>query len=189
MHNRTASADSMIGAVSTSRLFLIDAFGFIFRAYHARARSGAAPMRTSAGLSTEAVYIFNKMVRKLTREYQPTHLAAVFESEEPALRVVEFADYKANRAETPPELTLIRVHRWHSSSFRFRPESRPGRAELASGKSSAPAGAGSIRGRVFSRAKARAGTGWCDPTALRRRLGASTGPAVAAGNIGRIPGR
>jgi DNA polymerase-1 len=85
-------------------LFLIDAFGFIFRAYHARARSGAAPMRTSAGLSTEAVYIFNNMVRKLTREYQPTHLAAVFESEEPTLRVVEFADYKANRAETPPEL-------------------------------------------------------------------------------------
>ena len=94
----------MIGAVSTSRLFLIDAFGFIFRAYHARARSGAAPMRTSAGLSTEAVYIFNNMVRKLTREYQPTHLAAVFESEEPTLRAVEFADYKADRAETPPEL-------------------------------------------------------------------------------------
>ena len=94
----------MIGAVSTSRLFLIDAFGFIFRAYHARARSGAAPMRTSSGLSTEVVYIFNNMVRKLTRECQPTHLAAVFESEEPTLRVVEFAEYKANRAETPPEL-------------------------------------------------------------------------------------
>ena len=94
----------MIGAVSTPRLFLIDSFGFIFRAYHARARSAAVPMRTSAGLSTEAVYIFNNMVRKLTRDYQPTHLAAVFESEEPTLRVQEFSDYKANRAETPPEL-------------------------------------------------------------------------------------
>ena len=33
-----------------ARLFLIDSFGFIFRAYHARARSGAPPMRTAAGL-------------------------------------------------------------------------------------------------------------------------------------------
>ena len=61
-------------------------------------------MRTSNGLSTEAVYIFNNMVRKLNREYQPTHLAAVFESEEPTLRLEEFPEYKANRAETPPDL-------------------------------------------------------------------------------------
>jgi DNA polymerase-1 len=94
----------MMGQVSPERLFLIDSFGFIFRAYHARARSGAPPMRTSTGLSTEAVYIFNNMLRKLTREYQPTHIAAVFESLEPTLRLQEFADYKANRAETPPDL-------------------------------------------------------------------------------------
>ena len=55
----------MMGLVAQQRLFLIDAFGFIFRAYHARARSGAPPMRTSTGLSTEAVYIFNSMLRKL----------------------------------------------------------------------------------------------------------------------------
>ncbi|MGD0046940.1 MAG: DNA polymerase I [Bryobacteraceae bacterium] len=94
----------MMGQVPSQRLFLIDAFGFIFRAYHARARSGAPPMRTSNGLSTEAVYIFNNMVRKLTREYQPTHIAAVFESGEPTHRLEEFAEYKANRAETPPDL-------------------------------------------------------------------------------------
>src|ERR1035438_6107753 len=47
----------MIGAVASQQLFLIDTFGFIFRAYHARARSGAPPMRTSTGFSTEAVYI------------------------------------------------------------------------------------------------------------------------------------
>ena len=86
------------------RLFLIDAFGFIFRAYHARARSGAPPMRTSAGLSTEAVYIFNNMVRKLARQYAPPYIAAVFESGEPSHRLQEFPDYKANRAETPPDL-------------------------------------------------------------------------------------
>jgi len=39
------------------RLFLIDSFGFVFRAYHARARSAAPPMRTSTGLSTEAAFV------------------------------------------------------------------------------------------------------------------------------------
>ena len=53
----------MMGAVARQQLFLIDTFGFIFRAYHARARSGAPPMRTGTGFSTEAVYIFNNMLR------------------------------------------------------------------------------------------------------------------------------
>jgi DNA polymerase-1 len=90
--------------VPSKRLFLIDSFGFIFRAYHARARSGAPPMRTSAGLSTEAVYIFNNMLRKLAKQYQPPYIAAVFESLEPTHRLEEFPEYKANRAETPPDL-------------------------------------------------------------------------------------
>ena len=86
------------------RLFLIDTFGFLFRAYHARARSAAPTMRTSGGLSTEAVYIFNNMVRKLARQYDPPYLAAVFESTEPGHRVAEYAEYKANRPEAPPDL-------------------------------------------------------------------------------------
>jgi DNA polymerase I len=90
--------------MQTKRLFLIDAFGFIFRAYHARARSSAPAMRTAAGLATEAVYIFNNMLRKLAREHEPPYSAAVFESTEPTLRVQEYAAYKANRAETPPDL-------------------------------------------------------------------------------------
>jgi DNA polymerase-1 len=94
----------MMGGVPKQRLFLIDAFGFIFRAYHARARSGAPPMRTSTGLSTEAVYIFNNMLRKLAREHAPPYVAAVFESGEPTLRLQEFPDYKANRADAPPDL-------------------------------------------------------------------------------------
>src|ERR1700689_4732245 len=68
------------------RLFLIDSFGFIFRAYHARARSGAPPMRTAAGISTEAVYIFHNMVRKLKSQHSPDYLAAIFESEGPTFR-------------------------------------------------------------------------------------------------------
>jgi DNA polymerase I len=94
----------MMGAVAQKRLFLIDAFGFIFRAYHARARSGTPPMRTSTGLSTEAVYIFNSMLRKLAKQHNPPYVAAVFESVEPTHRVQEFPEYKANRAEAPPDL-------------------------------------------------------------------------------------
>jgi len=61
-------------------------------------------MRTSTGLSTEAVYIFNNMVRKLSNDHQPEFIAAIFESGAPTHRVEEFAEYKANRQETPPDL-------------------------------------------------------------------------------------
>jgi len=61
-------------------------------------------MRTSTGLSTEAVYIFNNMLRKLAKEYSPTYIAAVFEGGESTHRVQEFAEYKANRREMPPDL-------------------------------------------------------------------------------------
>src|SRR6058998_2176661 len=86
------------------RLFLIDTFGFIFRAYHARARSGAPPMRTGTGVSTEAVFIFNNMLRKLTKTYKPSWIAAIFECAGPTLREQEFTEYKANRKEMPLDL-------------------------------------------------------------------------------------
>src|SRR5581483_10842730 len=60
--------------------------------------------RTSTGLSTEAVYIFNNMLRKLAKQHDPDYVAAVFESSEPTHRVLEFAEYKANRSEMPPDL-------------------------------------------------------------------------------------
>jgi DNA polymerase-1 len=102
--NRTDAGRAKIRAVPEPRLFLIDTFGFIFRAYHARAHSGAPPMRTSTGLATEAVYIFIHMLRKLTAAHSPEYLAAVFESEGPTHREREFAAYKANRAPVPPDL-------------------------------------------------------------------------------------
>ena len=88
------------------RLFLIDTFGLIFRAYYGRARSGAPLMRTSAGLPTEAVYIFNNMMRKLVETHRPEYLAAVWEGAGPTFRDEIFADYKANRDETPDDLLL-----------------------------------------------------------------------------------
>lgn len=95
----------MMGPVPSPRLFLIDSYGFIFRAYHARARSAAPPMRTTTGMSTEAVYIFNNMLRKVANEQRPEHIAAVFESIGPTLREQEYTEYKANRAEMPPDLS------------------------------------------------------------------------------------
>ena len=88
------------------RLFLIDTFGLIFRAFYGRARSGAPLMRTSAGLPTEAIYIFNNMMRKLIDTHRPDYLAAVWEGAGPTFRDEIFEDYKANRDETPDDLLL-----------------------------------------------------------------------------------
>ncbi|HEY3936780.1 MAG TPA: DNA polymerase, partial [Bryobacteraceae bacterium] len=92
------------------RLFLVDSFGFIFRAYHARARSGAPPMRTTSGLSTEAIFIFHNMLRKLMASFKPDYIAAVFESSEPTFRSESFAEYKANRTEMPQDLGVQIPH-------------------------------------------------------------------------------
>ncbi|MEX2264598.1 MAG: DNA polymerase I [Bryobacteraceae bacterium] len=92
------------GSLDSPRLFLIDTFGFIFRAYHARARTSAVPMRTGTGIPTEATFIFNNMLRKLRRTYNPQYIAAIFESEGVTLREQSFKDYKANRTAMPPDL-------------------------------------------------------------------------------------
>jgi DNA polymerase I len=97
------AAEGKKSAKHRPRLFLIDSYGFIFRAYHARARSGAPPMRTTTGLSTEAVFIFHNMVRKLRATYEPEYIAAVFESGK-TFREEAYAGYKANRTEMPPDL-------------------------------------------------------------------------------------
>jgi len=60
-------------------------------------------MRTTTGLSTEAVYIFHNMVRKLRATYNPEYITAVFEAGK-TFREEKFADYKANRTEMPPDL-------------------------------------------------------------------------------------
>ncbi len=86
------------------RLFLIDTFGLIFRAYYGRARVGAPLMRTSSGMPTEAIYIFGNMLRKLVDDHRPEYIAAVWEGRGPTFRDEIFPDYKANRDETPDDL-------------------------------------------------------------------------------------
>lgn len=61
-------------------------------------------MRTSSGMSTEAVYIFHNMLRKLMTTYKPEYVAAIFESGIPTVRSDTYAEYKANRAEMPEDL-------------------------------------------------------------------------------------
>ncbi len=61
-------------------------------------------MRTATGLSTEAVFIFHNMLRKLMTTCKPDYIAAIFESTAPTFRSEQFAEYKANRTEMPPDL-------------------------------------------------------------------------------------
>ena len=55
-------------------------------------------------MSTEAVYIFHNMLRKLMTAYKPEYVAAIFESGVPTIRSDSYAEYKANRAEMPEDL-------------------------------------------------------------------------------------
>ncbi|HSA93936.1 MAG TPA: DNA polymerase I [Terriglobales bacterium] len=113
----------MIQSSPKGRVFLLDAMSLIFRAYHAMARQ--RPMSTRDGLPTAAVYVFVNMLRKLRQDFAPEYLAAVFDPAGPTFRDQQAAalstvrkfdiktqtfqetayhGYKANRAETPPDL-------------------------------------------------------------------------------------
>jgi DNA polymerase-1 len=108
---------------SKGRIFLIDAMSFIFRAYHAM--GGQRPMSNKAGLPTGATFVFVNMLRKLRADFNPQYLAAAFDLAGPTFRDeqaaampthrkfdaktqtyvdVEYAGYKANRAEMPADL-------------------------------------------------------------------------------------
>ena len=65
----------------------------------------AAPLATSQGQVTQAVYIFTNMLLKLLREEKPDYIAAIFESREKTFRHETFADYKKNRVEMPDDLS------------------------------------------------------------------------------------
>ena len=89
---------------ATERVFLIDSMSHIFRAFYAPMQNRVAPLATSQGLVTQAVYIFTNMVIKLLREEKPDYIAAIFESREKTFRHETFADYKANRVAMPDDL-------------------------------------------------------------------------------------
>src|ERR1700748_648101 len=83
------------------RLFLLDAYALIFRAYYALIRN---PRITSKGKNTNAQFGFTNTLFDLINREKPTHLAVCFDVSGPTVRDVEYADYKANRQETPEDL-------------------------------------------------------------------------------------
>lgn len=86
------------------RVFLIDSMSHIFRAFYAPMANRAAPLMTSKGQVTQAVFIFTNMLRKLIQDEKPKYIAAIFESKEKTFRHEAFADYKATRLEMPDDL-------------------------------------------------------------------------------------
>ena len=88
------------------RIFLVDTFGLIFRAYYGRARSSVGSLRTSGGMPTEAVYVFNNMLKAMLEEQQPDYIVAVWEGHGPTFRDEIFPEYKANRDAMPEDLAL-----------------------------------------------------------------------------------
>ncbi|MBN8665044.1 MAG: DNA polymerase I [Chitinophagales bacterium] len=83
------------------KLFLLDAFALIFRAYYALIRN---PRITSTGRNTNAQFGFTNTLFDLINKEKPTHLAVCFDVEGKTERHTDFADYKANRQEAPEDL-------------------------------------------------------------------------------------
>lgn len=84
------------------KVFLLDAYALIFRAYYALIRS---PRLTSKGKNTNAQFGFTNTLIELITKQKPSHLAVCFDTAAPTERHTDFADYKANRQETPEDIS------------------------------------------------------------------------------------
>jgi len=106
-HSIAYFADSlffpMITPESDKKLFLLDAYALIFRAYYAFIKN---PRINSKGLNTSAMFGFTNVLLEILRNEKPTHMAVVFDPHESTFRVDEFPDYKAQREETPEDIKL-----------------------------------------------------------------------------------
>ncbi|NDF98083.1 MAG: DNA polymerase I [Chitinophagia bacterium] len=83
------------------RVFLLDAFALVFRAYYALIRS---PRLTSTGKNTNAQFGFTNALLDLINKQKPSHMAVCFDTAAPTERHTDYADYKANRQETPEDI-------------------------------------------------------------------------------------
>jgi len=93
----------MLTSQSDKKLFLIDAFALIFRAYYAFIKN---PRINSKGLNTSAVFGFTNAILEVIRVEKPTHFAVVFDPPGGSFRSDIYPEYKAHRDATPEDIIL-----------------------------------------------------------------------------------
>lgn len=92
-----------------NKLFLLDAYALIFRAYYAFGASygkstGKPGLLNSKGQNTAAIFGFTTTLFELIQKEKPSHLAVVFDLGGSVEREADYAEYKANRQETPEDI-------------------------------------------------------------------------------------
>jgi len=80
-------------------LILVDGSSYLFRAFHA-----LPPLTSSSGQPTGAIYGVISMLKKLVTEYQPEHMAVVFDAKGKTFRNDLYKEYKAHRPPMPDDL-------------------------------------------------------------------------------------
>jgi DNA polymerase-1 len=85
-----------------NKIFLLDGFALVFRAHFAFVKN---PRINSKGMNTSSVFGFTTTLLDVIKNQKPTHLAVVFDTEDPTHRHQEFEAYKANRDEAPEDLS------------------------------------------------------------------------------------
>ena len=86
-----------------NKLFLLDAYALIYRAYYALIN---APRMTSKGFSTSAIYGFVNTLQDVLKRENPSHIAVCFDPPGPTFRHEAFEGYKAERPPTPEDIRL-----------------------------------------------------------------------------------
>lgn len=80
------------------KLFLLDAYALIYRAYYALIKM---PRVTSKGLNTSAIFGFVNTLEEILKKENPTHIGVAFDPSGPTFRHEAYEKYKAQREETP----------------------------------------------------------------------------------------
>ena len=88
---------------STHKLFLLDAYALIYRAYYAFIKN---PRINSKGFNTSAILGFVNTLEEVLKKENPTHIGIAFDPSGPTFRHEAFEEYKAQREETPEAIRL-----------------------------------------------------------------------------------
>ncbi len=89
------------------RLFLLDGMALVYRAHFALIQ---APIRSSKGVNTSALYGFINTLLAILEKENPTHIGVAFDTSAPTPRHVKFPAYKAQRDAMPEELATAIPH-------------------------------------------------------------------------------